>query len=123
MKKNLLIAGMGAMLLASIAMGQAWEKVVKVTTGGYPSVVQTAVPTTGSTLFMDATVKRADSICRNTGSYTVRIGSNAAGTTLGDFGFPVKEDEVFKIGSNSSAWYGIAETGSSQMTCLEGKIN
>ena len=112
-------------ILAGGVFAQSYDRVVKESKGTYAQTYDYAIGAAADAKISgDAAVKMVDLTCRNNDStYEIFIGSDSAGTTLTDHGFPIKALETFEIGANSGVIHAIAETGQTvEVRCWEGKI-
>ena len=114
----------GMVLYGTSIADTGWEGATRIERGSYISTKRVEFTDSAATVFLSATVKRPDGICKNYSAYTVFIGSAAAGTSLRDIGLPVGASEYFKIdGSYTGEMSVIAEAGGSgSMACLESKV-
>lgn len=123
MKKNLVIAFLLGAIGASFAMAQVgYDLVAIIAKGSYPATTAFSVGTAANVAIVPANGKRADITCRNNSSFTLYIGTNAAGTSLTGVGFPVLANESFELGAMSGEVYGIGSGGTVDVRCLEGAI-
>lgn len=123
MKKNLAIAFLLGALLSQTSVAQSgWDRMVLMVKGSYAATTVVSVGTSASTAIYDSNNSRADMTCRNNSSFTLYIGTNAAGTSLTGVGFPVLANETFEMGAMSGDLYGIGSGGTVDVRCLEGAI-
>ena len=69
-----------------------------------------AVTTHTATLIIDVSIYRPDETCINNSAYTLWIGSQAAGVTLSNIGFPIVSSATFKTDSFTGSMYGLADS-------------
>jgi hypothetical protein len=125
MKKILFMVfavGFTALFASFILADTGREGATRIERGSYPESRVVTIVDSAATLFMPPSVSRPDSLCKNFSSYTVYIGSNAAGTSLADIGLPVGASEYFRLdGSFTGSMYAIAEAGATnvKMRCLD----
>jgi hypothetical protein len=99
------------------------EGATRIERGMYTQTRVVAVVDSAAVEMFPPTRKRADGMCKNYSSFTVFIGSAAAGVTLRDIGLPLGASEYFRIdGSMTGDIYVIGAAGGTnmQMRCFEG---
>ncbi len=123
MKSKLLIAFLLGVALVKTGLAQnGYDRIMMIARGSYAPTFAVSIGTSGSVLIDDANGKRVDETCRNNSSFTLYIGTNAAGTSLTSFGFPILANETFELGAFSDSLYGIGSGGTVDVRCWEGSI-
>ena len=126
MKKTLILAAafiIGGIFTSYTIADTGAEAAARIERGAYIKSRVVVVSTSAATELLPPTRKRADSICKNYSSYTIYLGSAAAGTTLTLTGLPLGASEYFKLdGSMTGALYGIGAAGGTNISfiCLDG---
>ena len=104
-----------------------WEGATRIERGSYVQTRSVTVSSFTATELIPASFSRPDSICKNVSSYTIYLGSAAAGVTLTAIGLPLGASEYFKLdGSMTGSLYGLAGAGSAsgevKFICLDGLV-
>ena len=123
-----LIFGWFLLLFSAVATADTgWEDAARIERGSYIETRLVTISTYAATEFMPASKKRPDSLCKNFSSFTIYLGSAAAGITLaGDsMGLPIGTSEYFRIdGSMTGSISAIAEPSGTnvKIICLDGLV-
>ena len=116
-----LVAGGIALDLLSADTG--WEGAVRKEVGSYPETRFVTLSATEDTLIASASKSRPDLTCMNNTAYTIYIGSNAAGATLLNFGFPILSSATFNLGAMTGEVYALLHTGGAgDVRCFDGLV-
>ena len=127
----LTFAALAALALSSLhgrpaSAASTQETAVRIDAGTYIETRVVIVTThTATEITNGASAKRPDETCFNNSAFTVWIGTQAAGTTLSQFGFPVLSSATFSVGALTTQVYGLFDSaagGNKEIRCVDGLL-
>lgn len=91
--------------------------------GSYANTRLVVLSNSAATQIAASSTKRPDMTCFNNSSYTIWIGSNAAGASLQRIGFPVLSSATFRVGALTGSLFAILDPGGSgEVNCFDGLV-